>query len=434
MLQTTMDRLEGLPCEAPYVVCNEEHRFLVAEQIRARGSEFGAILLEPVARNTAPAIALAAFHALEALENPMMLILPADHHIDDAQNFRDVVRSALPFAEQGELVTFGIVPDRPETGYGYIKRGKILSQGTHAARVDSFIEKPDIETAQRYLEAGEYLWNSGIFLFPAMTYLEELRKFQPEIYQCCKTAIEDSSEDLDFVRPSSAFERCKAESIDYAVMEKTSRSIVAPLNVGWSDLGSWQALWQISEKDENENVMLGDVVCEDTQHSLVYSDSRLVATLGLTDTVVVETADAVLVAGKERVQDVKSLVERLRKEGRSEHHSHARVYRPWGSYETIALGDRYQVKRIKVKPGASLSLQMHHHRSEHWIVVNGTAMVNRNDEEFVLSENESTYIPLGATHRLHNPGKLELDLIEVQVGSYLGEDDIVRFDDNYGRS
>jgi len=433
MLRDTLDRVKQLNCEPAIVVCNEEHRFLIAEQLRARGESFGAIILEPVAKNTAPAIALAALHARSSGADPIMLILPADHVIADAGNFRRAVDQAIPLAEAGNLVTFGIVPEKPETGYGYIKKGAYLADGVDAAQVDAFVEKPDRAAAESYLASGDYFWNGGIFLFKASAYLEELLRFEPDIYDCCEKAIAMEVKDLDFVRPAIDFEKCLSQSIDYAVMEKTDRAVVVPLNVGWSDLGSWQALWEISEKDREGNVMVGDVVSSDTTSSFIYSDSRLVATLGLENTIVVETSDAVLVAEKDRVQEVKLLVEQLRSSDRTEHYSHARVYRPWGSYETITLRNRYQVKRITVNPGASLSLQMHHHRSEHWIVVSGTAVVQRDDEEFVLSENESTYIPLGAKHRLRNPGKLELDLIEVQVGSYLGEDDIVRFEDVYGR-
>ncbi len=433
MFQHTLNRIQSLNPEDAYVVCNEEHRFLVAEQFREQKQKWGALILEPEGRNTAPAIALAALHALEQGQDPVMLVLPADHYIEDKDTFCTQVSKACEFVNSGALMTFGIVPERAETGYGYIKKGMVHESDTEVSTVDSFVEKPDALKAQSYFESGEYLWNSGIFMFTASSYLAELEKFRPEIFKVCKEAMKGSQLDLDFLRPSPVFLDCPADSVDYAVMEQTERNIMLPLDVGWNDLGSWGALWDISDQDSGGNVLLGDVISKNCNGTLVYAQSRLVATLGLKNLIVVETPDAVLIADKSRVQDVKDIVSALKREKRTEHETHTRVYRPWGSYETVEVGQRYQVKRISVNPGSTLSLQMHHHRAEHWIVVRGIAEVECDDRKFNLSENESTYIPLGSTHRLSNPGKMELDLIEVQVGSYLGEDDIVRFEDDYGR-
>jgi len=431
MLQDTLLRIEGLDAAAPYLICNEEHRFIVAEQCRAIGVEWGAIVLEPAARNTAPAIALAALQAMSGGDDPVMLILAADHHIADPAAFRTAVATGADLVREDRLLTFGILAEVPETGYGYIKAGAGIGSGAH--EVEQFVEKPDADTARSYLAAGGYFWNSGLFMFKASTYLKELEKHRPDIFNACQSAARNMSNDLDFMRPGAEFSKCPSESIDYAVMEKTRRSVVLPVDIGWSDVGSWKALWDVSPRDESGNHTSGDVVTVDTTGSLLVADSRLIAAVGLRDVTVVETADAVLVARRDAAQDVKKIVEQLRASKRPEHQTHRRVYRPWGSYETVEQGDRHQVKRLIVKPGATLSLQMHHHRSEHWIVVHGTATVTCGDREFTVHENESTYIPIGTKHRLANPGKIPLHLIEVQVGSYLGEDDIVRFQDAYGR-
>lgn len=432
MLQETARRLDGLEVSAPIVVCNDAHRFLVAEQLRVIGMPARAILLEPQGRNTAPAIALAAHAALAADEgDPLLLVLPADHVIRDTPAFQKAVAAALPAARDGALVTFGVVPSGGETGYGYIQRGK--GQGAGFGIV-SFVEKPAREKAEQFVLSGNYYWNSGMFLFRARRYLEELEEHAPDIASVCRAASASARRDLDFSRIDGAvFAGCRSESIDYAVMEKTSAAIVVPLDAGWSDVGSWDALYANSERDARGNVLRGDVVAEDTQGSFLYSESRLLATVGLTDYVVVETKDAVLVAPRSRVQDVKQLVARLKAEGRYEHSLHREVYRPWGSYDSIDNGARFQVKRLSVRPGGVLSLQMHHHRAEHWVVVSGTARITRGDEVFLLEENQSTYIPVGVKHRIENPGKIPLHIIEVQSGGYLGEDDIVRYEDQYGR-
>jgi mannose-1-phosphate guanylyltransferase / mannose-6-phosphate isomerase len=435
MLQQTALRLEGLSATAPVVVCNEAHRFLVAEQLRQIDIEPRAMVLEPFGRNTAPAIALAAHAALRAdpEADPVLLVLPADHVIRDVPVFQKAVRVALPAAEQGKLVTFGIVPNTPETGYGYIQRSKgDASEGAHP--IARFVEKPSAEKAAQFVQSGDYYWNSGMFLFRARRYLKELESFAPEIAKVCASAAAAAKSDLDFTRVDpKLFETCPSDSIDYAVMEKTKDAVVVPLDAGWSDVGSWAALHGACEADGRGNVARGDVIAEDSGGCYLYSESRLVAVVGLEDHVVIETKDAVLVAPKERVQDVKKLVYRLKEQGRYEHSLHREVFRPWGSYDSIENGPRFQVKRLKVKPGATLSLQMHHHRAEHWIVVSGTARITRGDETFLLEENQSTYIPIGVRHRIENPGKIPVHIIEVQSGSYLGEDDIVRFEDRYGR-
>ena len=436
MIQQTALRLEGLAAAGPVVVCNEAHRFLVAEQLRQLGIGPQAIVLEPTGRNTAPAIALAAHAALKAAgpkspSDPLLLVLPADHVIRDVPAFHKAVHAALEAAQQGRLVTFGIVPSSPETGYGYIHRGPASGAVYRIAR---FVEKPSAAVARDFLASGEYYWNSGMFLFGARRYLEELERLAPEIASACATAFTAAKADLDFTRiDKQLFEACPSDSIDYAVMEKTSDAVVVPLAAGWSDVGSWAALHEASEPDAHGNVSRGDVICEDSEGCYLYSESRLVSAVGLKDHVVVETKDAVLVAPRNRVQDVKKLVFRLKEQGRYEHSLHREVFRPWGSYDSIENGPRFQVKRLKVKPGAVLSLQLHHHRAEHWIVVSGTARITRGDEVFLLEENQSTYIPIGAQHRIENPGKIPLHIIEVQSGSYLGEDDIVRLEDHYGR-
>jgi len=432
MLQDTALRLAGIPgAKAPIVVCNDAHRFTVAEQIRALQIQPSAILLEPVGRNTAPAVALAALKAIEIDPEAALIVAPADHVIRDVRKFQQAADLAASFANEGKLVTFGIIAHAPETGYGYIRRGEASGP---AYRVAQFMEKPPLDVAQQFVTSGDYYWNSGMFVFKASRYLSELTAFAPDILSVATAAYQAAKADLDFVRIDKAeFTRCRAESIDYAVMEKTKDALVLPLDVGWSDVGSWSSLFDALPADPEGNVLQGDVVVFDTHDSYVHSTSRLVATVGMDDHIIVETKDAVLVAPKERVQDVKELVAMLKKSGRSESSLHREVFRPWGSYDSIDNGERFQVKRLSVKPGGVLSLQMHHHRAEHWIVVEGTARITRNDEVFLLSENESTYIPVGATHRIENPGKVPLHIIEVQSGSYLGEDDIVRFEDNYGR-
>jgi len=432
MLQKTLSRLDGLEHAAPIVVCNDEHRFIVAEQARQSGVEDLSIILEPFGRNTAPAIAVAALHALQHAQDPLLLVLSADHEIADEKAFCDAVRKAQPLAEAGKLVTFGIVPDHAATGYGYIKRGKPQDKGYI---VDEFVEKPGHATATEYLDSGDYYWNSGMFMFKAQAYLDELKKFNLDMVTHCEQAARKLTEDIGFLRlDADAFAKCKSDSIDYAVMEKTDLACVVPMDAGWSDIGSWASLWDHSNKDDAGNSTHGDVMTSETENSFVHAESRLVATVSVKDLVIVETQDAVLVADKNKSQEVKQIVERLKLEQREEEKFHRIVYRPWGSFDSVDAGEGYKVKRISVKPGARLSKQMHHHRAEHWVVVRGTARVFRDDEIFDLHENESVFIPLGATHYLENPGDGPLDIIEVQSGSYLGEDDIVRFDDIYGRS
>lgn len=411
-------------------ITNEDHRFVVAAQLHQQaGDRTEGIILEPVGRNTAPAIALAALAAEKPDE--LLLVMPSDHVLRDIDAFRQAVDKGAEAARNGKLVTFGIVPSAPHTGYGYIKAG---SDHGGYADVAAFVEKPDEATARQYLDEGGYLWNSGMFLFRADRYLEELAAHQPAMLDACKNAWADKQGDLDFTRVGrEAFEACPDDSIDYAVMEKTQDAVVVPLDAGWSDVGSWSALWEIQPQDEHGNVCRGDVITEDVTGSYIHSESRLIAALGVDDHVIVETDDVVLVADRSRVQDVKKLVAKVKAQGRLEHRFHKKVHRPWGTYEGVAMGERFQVKRITVNPGASLSLQKHHHRAEHWVVVKGTASVNRGEETLLLTEDQSTYIPLGVTHRLTNPGVIPLELIEVQTGSYLGEDDIVRFEDTYNR-
>ncbi|WP_127170786.1 mannose-1-phosphate guanylyltransferase/mannose-6-phosphate isomerase [Xanthomonas euvesicatoria] len=430
MLQSTWLRAAPVAGHAPIVVANEEHRFMAAEQLQQLGVKPSAILLEPKGRNTAPAIAVAALEATRDGADPLLLVLPSDHVIQNEAAFQAAVTLAATAAEQGKLVTFGIKPTAPETGYGYIKAGA----GTGASAVERFVEKPDLATAQSYLASGEYYWNSGMFLFRASRYLEELRKFHPAIADACQKAWENGKRDADFTRlDKDAFAASPSDSIDYAVMEKTADAVVVPLDADWNDVGSWSSLRDVSKQDAQGNAHHGDVIQLDCQNTYAYG-SRLIAMVGLEDVVVVETPDAVLVGHRDRIQEVKDIVSQIKTAGRSEATWHRKVYRPWGAYDSIDMGQRHQVKRITVKPGAVLSLQMHHHRAEHWIVVSGTAEVTRGEEVLLLTENQSTYIPLGVTHRLRNPGKLPLELIEVQSGSYLGEDDIVRFEDTYGRA
>lgn len=453
LLQSTVCRLDGLDggsgprIAAPLVICNEEHRFLVAEQMRQLGKPPGQILLEPIGRNTAPATTLAALHAGARDGEAVLLIMPADHLIQDEATFRQAALEGAQLAAQGYVVTFGIVPTRAETGYGYIRKGDMIASLSPQPSalipflIEKFVEKPDADTAQSYVDSGDYLWNSGIFMVSAAVWLKAIGQFRPDILEAAQRAYQGGNQDGDFYRVDKpSFTTCPSDSIDYAVMEKltasnglTIKAAVIPLNAGWSDVGAWSSLWEVSPQDADGNILRGDVLAEDTRNSMLYSEHRLLAGVGLEDIIAIETADAVLVVHRNRAQDVKEIVGRLKKQGRSEHQIHRRVHRPWGSYEGIDKGERFQVKRITVKPGASLSLQMHHHRAEHWIVVKGTARVVCGDKEFLLSENQSTYIPIGVTHRLENPGTLPLELIEVQSGSYLGEDDIVRFEDHYGR-
>ena len=433
MLQATIQRLDGLGAALPRLICNEQHRFLAAEQLRLLGLEKANILLEPVGRNTAPAIALAALQACSESDDPILLVLAADHLIQDVDAFQTCIQTALPLAQDGKLVTFGIVPTHAETGYGYIEQG--IDVGIGGFKVSRFVEKPDLVTAQEYLANGSYFWNSGMFMFRASRYLEELETYRPDILAACRAALAGGSQDLHFTRvDEAAFAACPDDSVDYAVMEKTADAVMVPLDAGWSDIGSWAALWDVSDKDEQGNVFKGDVLNQRSNNTYVHADSRLVATVGLDDLVIVETKDAVLVAHKDHVQDVKKIVEQLKNGSRTEHINHREVYRPWGVYDSVDNGHRYQVKRITVKPGAKLSVQMHHHRAEHWIVVSGTARVTNGEKTYLVCENESTYIPIGQIHALENPGVIPLELIEVQSGSYLGEDDIVRFEDKYGRT
>jgi len=432
LLQQTLSRLYSLETAASVVICNDDHRFLVAEQLRQSGISNARILLEPVGRNTAPAIALAALHATSEAQDPVLLVLAADHFIADQSAFQEAVKAAEALALQGKLVTFGIVATQAETGYGYIQRGYALPQQGFA--VARFVEKPDAATAQSYLNSGDYYWNSGMFMFKASVFLKALREFRPDIFNACTHAFAAGIQDVDFLRvDAAAFQDCPEDSIDYAVMEKARDAVVVPLDAGWCDIGSWTALWEIGEKDAQGNVCTGDVLAFGSSNSLIHAEHKLVATLGVDELVIVETKDAVLVARKDRVQDVKKVVEAIKTSGRHEHINHREVYRPWGVYDAIEAGKRYQVKRITVKPGAKLSVQMHHHRAEHWVVVSGTARVTNGDKTFLVTENESTFIPIGEVHALENPGKIPLELIEVQSGSYLGEDDIVRFEDQYGR-
>jgi mannose-1-phosphate guanylyltransferase/mannose-6-phosphate isomerase len=419
---------------APLVVANEEHRFIIAEQLREIECTAQALLLEPVGRNTAPAAAVAALRLAADDPDALMLVMPSDHAITDGAAFHVAVTRAAIAARSGRLVTFGVTPERAETGYGYIERGKKLAGADGVFQVARFVEKPDAATAARYVAAGDFFWNSGIFLFPAALYLSELERMRPDMLAACREALAAARSDDDFTRlDRAAFADCPSDSIDYAVMERTDRAAVVPVAMGWSDLGSWDALWALAEKDASGNALLGNVIAEDTTNSYIRSEAGLVAALGVEDMIVVATQDAVMLAPRNRAQDVRHLVARLVASDRSEAVALPRVHRPWGSYETLHAGHRVQVKHILVKPGGKLSLQMHHHRAEHWVVVRGTARIRRGDEELMLTEDQSTYIPLGTLHRLENPGKIPLHVIEVQSGPYLDEDDIVRFEDTYGR-
>lgn len=432
MLQATIKRLDGLEHAVPRLICNENHRFLAAEQLRQLGLEEANIILEPVGRNTAPAIALAALQALTEQEDPILLVLAADHLIQDLDAFHKSIAKALVLAEGGKLVTFAITPTRPETGYGYLQMGSPVGEG--GFKVNRFVEKPDLQTAQEYLSEGGYFWNSGMFMFRASRYLQELERFQPIIVSVCRDALAGGQQDMHFTRvDASIFVTSPDDSIDYAVMERTSDAVMVPLDAGWSDIGSWSALWEAGEKNSEGNLFKGDVLSENTSGSYIHATHRLVTTVGVKDLIIIETKDAVLVAHKDQVQDVKKIVDQLKSRKRQEHANHREVYRPWGVYDSIDSGERYQVKRITVKPGEKLSVQMHHHRAEHWIVVSGTARVTNGEKTYLVTENQSTYIPIGQIHALENPGMIPLELIEVQSGSYLGEDDIVRFEDIYGR-
>jgi len=436
LFQDTVDRVASLGdgVQSPIIVCNDEHRFMAAEQLRLENIDDADIVLEPVGRNTAPAIGLAALCAQQRSDDAIILVLPADHILDDQENFSKAIDVALQLCQQDQLVTFGITPTRPETGYGYIKAGSEMVGGK-AYQVEKFVEKPELSKAQEYLDSGEYSWNSGMFMFKASTLMAELEQHEPNMASSVKSAYGMQEKDLDFLRiDKEAFSACKSESIDYAVMEKTSKAAVVPLASDWNDVGSWHALWESSSQDENNNALTGDVLLEDCHGCYVHSSNRLVTAVGMQDAVIVETADAVMVAPRDQSQHVKQIANALKDANRDESEIHRKVYRPWGDYESIDNAERFQVKRITVKPGEQLSLQKHHHRAEHWIVVSGTAVVTCDDKEFLLSENQSTYIPIGAIHRLENPGKIPLELIEVQSGTYLGEDDIERFDDRYGRS
>lgn len=433
LLQQTVSRLDGLAgAKSPIVICNEKHRFFVAQQFLKINVKPESIILEPKGRNTAPAVAAAAVKAMENNEDPVLLVLPADHYIQNNDGFISAVMAGESLAEKGRMITFGIICRSPETGYGYIKKGAGIDK--NAFELDRFVEKPDLATAEKYLASGDYFWNSGMFMFKASALVNELKTHAPKLMDACQKAVDQGRDDLDFFRlDKGVFSAIQSISIDYALMEKTENGAVLPLDIGWDDLGSWESLWQASKKDENQNVIVGDVIAVGTNNSYLYAQKRMLAAVGVSDMVVVETADAVLVAARNKVQDVKRVVATLQKKHRDEAVTHKKVYRPWGSYENIEVSDNYQVKRITVKPGAKLSLQKHFHRAEHWIVVRGTAIATRGDEIIILHEDQSTYIPLGMVHRLENPGKIPLELIEVQSGAYLGEDDIVRFEDVYGR-
>ncbi len=438
LLQDTALRFAGQNgYPGPVVICNDEHRFLIAEQLREKQLKPTMQILEPVGRNTAPAAAVAAMCLQETDPDAILLLMPADHRIGDLPAFFDAIASARLAAQAGMLVTFGIKPAHPETGYGYIRQGPAIASLCESEviyKVDRFVEKPDRETAQAYLDSGDYFWNSGIFMFRADAFLQQLAILQPEILRACRRATEQGQSDLDFFRlDKESFATCPADSIDYAVMEHADNVAMVPVDMDWSDVGSWAALWDLAQHDDSGNSLIGDVITKQTRNSYIRAENRLIATIGVEDLVVVETADAVLVAARDKVQQVKEVVDTLKQDGRHEHRNHQRVYRPWGFYETLDLGDRHQVKHLMVKPGAQLSLQMHHHRAEHWVVVKGSARVTRNNETHLLAENASIYLPLGCSHRLENPGSVPLSVIEVQSGSYLGEDDIVRFDDDYQR-
>ncbi|WP_071809254.1 mannose-1-phosphate guanylyltransferase/mannose-6-phosphate isomerase [Franconibacter pulveris] len=425
MLQDTLQRLEKVEHQPPFIICNESHRFIVAEQLRKANLKHSGILLEPVGRNTAPAVALAALYANRNNNDPLLLVLAADHVINNTDAFAESIKNAIHLANNNHLVTFGIVPDKPEVGYGYIKKGNEIS--SNAYQVDAFVEKPNLDKAQHYIEDGHYLWNSGMFMFKASVFLKELEKFRPDILSACKASLEMPETDLDFIRlHQDNFRNCPDDSIDYAVMEKTDSAIVIPLDANWSDVGSWSSLWDISNKDSSGNFVRGDVIIDSSSRSYVYSQHRLVAAVGVEDLIIVETKDALLVAQRDQVQKVKNIVSKLKQAERSEHIQHREVFRPWGSHDTIAEGDRYQVKHVVIKPGQKTAIQVHHHRAEHWVVVSGTAKVYYDEKTYLVAENESTFIPIGVAHAIENPGKIPLEIIEVRSGVYLEEDDVIR--------
>ncbi|MEQ4734193.1 mannose-1-phosphate guanylyltransferase/mannose-6-phosphate isomerase [Providencia rettgeri] len=433
MLQETLKRLDGVGVSEPVVICNEDHRFMVAEQLRQIDMLSHNIILEPVGRNTAPAITLAALNAIAQGSDPIMLVLAADHVINDVEAFHRAIDLALPYAAAKSLVTFGIVPTGPETGYGYIQRG-VCKNGSVAAPVQRFVEKPDSETAQSYIETGEYYWNSGMFMFRAKRYLEELEKFRPDILAACRAALDNTECDKNFINVDrDAFSACPDDSVDYAVMEKTHDAVVIPLDAGWSDVGSWSALWEVSKKDSAGNALTGDTFLYDSRDCYINTDEKLVAAVGVENLVIINTKDAVLVVDRSKVQDVKKIVEHLKKNKRSEYRRHREVYRPWGRCDILVAEKRFNVNRITVNSGAAFSLQMHHHRTEHWVVLSGTARVTIGDKTFLITENQSTFIPVAVIHRLENPGNIPLELIEIQSGSYLGDDDVIRIKDHYGR-
>jgi mannose-1-phosphate guanylyltransferase len=432
MYQSTIERLNNININSTITICNDDHRFFVSEQLKQINKE-SSIILEPFGRNTAPALTLAALTLADDVDENIMLILPADHVIQNEINFTEALNKAIQIAESGQFVTFGIVPKSPHTGYGYIKQGKKIGDGY---KIESFVEKPNVSDAKKFISSGKYYWNSGMFVFKASSFLDEMKKFNIEIYESCKKSIEKSSSDLGFTRiDEKEFAKCPSDSIDYALMEKTENAVVIPLDAGWSDIGSWSSLWEVSEKDADGNTTYGNVIARNCENSYVRSDDeKLVVSLGVKDTIVVSTKDVIMVANSEQAEEIKIITEGLKKESREVTELHREVYRPWGKYDSIDQGNGYQVKRITVNPGAKLSLQKHHHRSEHWVVVSGVAKVTNGDETFLLKKNESTYIPVGSIHSLENPTEDYLELIEVQSGSYLGEDDIVRFEDNYGRA
>lgn len=434
MLQATALRIPATDAFAPpLVICNNDHRFIIAEQLRAIGRDALSIMLEPVGRNTAPAAAAAALYCHRRHDDAIIVLLPADHVITDIDGFRSQLDAAIALANQGHIVTFGITPTEPHTGYGYIKQGATIAEG--AFHVDQFTEKPDADTAASYITDGSYSWNSGMFVARADVLLGEMTSFRADIVTAVTAALDKAEPDLDFLRlDADAFAACPAQSIDFAVMEQTEHAAVIPCSIGWSDIGSWNALWEIAEKDADGNATSGDVILKDVKNSYIRTEATVIAAIGVSDLTVVETSDAVLIAHRDRAQDVKDVVDILKKDDRVEHESHVRHYRPWGYYEPLDFGPRYQVKRLMVKPGAKLSYQKHHHRAEHWVIVSGTAEVTNGDDTLLLSENQSTYIPIGTAHRLGNPGKVDLEVIEIQSGSYLGEDDIVRMDDPYNRA
>ncbi|OBW95287.1 mannose-1-phosphate guanylyltransferase/mannose-6-phosphate isomerase [Gallibacterium salpingitidis] len=423
MLQATLDRVQNMSTLDPIIITNEQHQFITAEQLREYGTK-SKIILEPVGRNTAPAIALAAFESIKNGDDPILLVLAADHIVLNKESFQQSIKYAIPQAEQGKLVTFGIVPTAPETGYGYIHRGQLISE--EAYEVEEFVEKPNLEIAKEYVASKNYYWNSGCFMFKATTYLAELKKFSPEIYNSCELAYQKTTFQSDFIFINKeGFLKCPSDSVDYAVMEKTDKAVVVPMDAGWSDVGSWSALWEVSDKDKNQNVHRGDVITNNSSGCYIYAPNKLVAAVGLENIVIVDTKDAVLVADRSKVQEVKQIVEKLKSEDRREYLEHREVYRPWGKADSIDNGHRYRVKRITIKPGESQKTQIHYHRAEHWIVVAGTAKVTKHNEVSLLTENQSIYIPVGVEHKIENPGKIPLELIEVQSGSYLNDDDIV---------